>query len=139
MTLEQTVTLIEQVLTRMDAGFRIPLFDEWSVYQVTQGIDRILYYSGARSETLQSQFARDIHPLADELRAGQYAPGHFYFSHEGAGALYDAFMCIGKGIYAVFNNTEKSMAEITADPLWKGVQHHFVDLGEQFRIDPLTL
>ncbi|MBT3374933.1 MAG: hypothetical protein HN742_12885 [Lentisphaerae bacterium] len=138
MTLEQAVALIDQVMTRMDAGFRIPLFDEWSVYQVTPGIDRILHYSGARSETLRSQFARDIHPLADELRAGQYEPGHFYFSHEGAGALYDSFMCIGKGVYAVFNNTDKSMAEITADPLWKGVQHHFVDLGETFRTDPLT-
>lgn len=139
MTVEQAITLIEHVMSRMDTGFRMPLFDEWSIYQVTRDADRILHYSGARSETLQSQFIRDIQPLADELRAGEYAPGHFYFSHEGAGALYDAFICIGPGVYAVFNNTDKSMTEITADPLWKKVQHHFVDLGERFRTKPLTL
>ena len=138
MKLERAVALLERTMKVMDKGFRMPLFDEWCICEAAGELGRILHYSGPRSEILQRQILRDIQPLAAELQAGQYDPGHFYFSHEGEGALYDAFMCIGVGLYVVFNNTAKSMIEITADPLWKDVQGHFVDLGGRFRVDPLA-
>ncbi len=139
MVLEKAIALIEQVNARMDRCFRGVLFDEWTICEVSSDMDRILHYAGTRSETLQSQFVRDLHPLMEELRAGRFEPGHFYFSHEGCGALYDACMCLGGRVFAVFNNTDKSMTEITMDPLWKGAQVHFVDLSERFRVDPLTV
>ena len=137
MKLTQAVSQIKQALARMNAGFRMPLFDEWTIFAAGVEGGGILHYSGTRSESLQRQFLRDLEPLLAELHAGQYEPGHFYFTREGHGAQYDAFLCLGRGIYAVFNNTGKTMEEIAADPLWRAVQVHFVDLSARFRVDPL--
>jgi hypothetical protein len=137
MNLAQAVSQIERALARMSTGFRMPLFDEWTIFAAGDEDGGILHYSGTRSESLQQQFRRDLQPLLAELDAGQYEPGHFYFTHEGEGARYDAFLCVGRGVYAVFNHTTKSMVEITADPLWRAVQVHFVDLSARFRVDPL--
>jgi hypothetical protein len=137
MNLKQVISHVDRTLARMNTGFGMPLFDEWILFEAGGSTDRILHYQGPRSESLQRQFLRDLQPLMEELRGGQYDPGHYYFSREGHGAQYDAFICVGQGVYAIVNNTAKSMAEITADPLWRTVQSHFVDLSERLRADPL--
>lgn len=137
MKLDVAVALIARVLERMDRGFGMPLFDEWMILKAGPSIERILSYHGRRTDSLQREFMRDIQPLLEELCAGHYEPGHFYFSQEADGARYDAFMCIGPGVYAILNNTTRSMAEVSADPAWRQVQGLFVDLSARFRVDPL--
>ena len=69
-----------------------------------------LQYAGPRLGTFESELSRDARLLADELREGDYHPGHFYFTKEGEGQAYDAFMAVGPETYLMLNNTTGSMA-----------------------------
>ncbi len=133
----QTIRLITSALVRMQTVGGDPVFDEWILFRWSRREARLLDYAGTRLQTISTDLVRDLAPLADELSAGGYAPGHFFFSREAEGALFDAFIAVGPQTYAVFNNTEKSMDQITQDPAWQVAQVAFVEMSEAFGADPL--
>jgi hypothetical protein len=51
----------------------------------------------------------------------------------------DAYICLGPGVYLFCNNTEKSMKEITGDPLWLTAQGQFLNASQFFAVDPLKI
>ena len=64
--------------------------------------------------------------------------GDFEFAREGTGSQFDAFVCIGDGVYVMCNNLYTTMAEITKDAQWLRAQKPFVELSEYFRSNPVT-
>lgn len=133
----QAAQCIKAGLERMRTVAGDPVFDEWILFRWKRRAAVTLDYAGPRPDSIGRELPRDLAPLADELSRGGYAPGHFFFSREAEGALFDAFMAVGPNTYAVFNNTDKSMDEVTLDPAWKVAQVAFVELSETFRADPL--
>jgi hypothetical protein len=137
MNLHEATTLVSATLEKMRYGDGTPIFDEWFILSVAGARVDIVHYSGLRGAEIPRELRRTIEPLAEELAREDYQPGHFYFSREGDGALCDAFMTAGPRTHVVFNSVEKSMDEITADPIWADVQVHFVELSECLRANPL--
>ena len=114
-----------------------PFFNEWMIIATNQEPVALLHYSGRRKKKHKKNIATDMRMLADEIDSGKYSIGHYYFSPNAEGTLYDAFIVIGPNKYAIFNNTELSMPVIAVDPFWIKNQVHFVDLSEKFQADPL--
>jgi hypothetical protein len=137
MTTQQAITYITSALSRMRHAFSKPVFDEWVIFRLEQPIPDIVHYNGPRAEEFEPAFKRDTKLLMKELRQEHYATGHFYFARDAEGDLYDAFLVLGPSTYAVFNNTDATMSDITRDPLWADAQIHFVELSERFVTSPL--
>ncbi len=139
MTLEKAIATIEDHLGRMDALYGKPVFNEWAVVAVFDRKGLILHYVGSRREDLQQTFAEDIrHFKAEMLSGGQYI-GHFDFSPDASGQMYDAYVVLGEGCFLICNNTLQSMAGITKDPRWLLAQAPFAELSDVFRSTPLVV
>lgn len=137
MTTEEASTRINSALTRMRRAFSRHVFDEWVLFRLEQTVPEIVHYHGPREADFEPAFRRDTRMLMQELRREHYATGHFYFARDAEGDLYDAFLVLGPSSYAVFNNTEATMTDITRDPLWASAQVHFVELSECFVASPV--
>ncbi len=136
MTQEEAVKLIDSTLTKMQLAFGKPVFDEWMLFSLGLPRATILYYSGPREETFVDEFHRDVHLISEELGQEDYQPGHFYFSRDAVGSRYDCFMAAGSDTYVIFNNTELTMSDISAEPVWTQVQVFFAELSERLLANP---
>lgn len=132
MTLEEAQKIIRRYLARLNKTYTREVFDEYSIVSFKGGSGEILFYSGGREDDFRKEFADDMVPLRKEILSDQPEHGDFGFTREGAGTYFDAFVCLGPDVYAIFNNTLKSMEEITKDPLWLLAQGDFVELSQRF-------
>jgi hypothetical protein len=114
------------------------VFDEWAVVSLLPERSLLLDYAGPRREEFAASFHRDLAALRQSLLKGSHHFGDFDFAREGRGSQFDAFMCIGDGVYLMCNNLYTSMAEITRDERWLLAQKSFVELSESFRSNPVT-
>jgi hypothetical protein len=138
MNLADARIAVTAALSRMNALYQKPLFDEWVLVKVARGEGAILSYEGPRADSYQRRFKTDIAPLQVEIVGRKMAVGDFEFAPNAHGALYDAFLRLGPAAYLFCNHTSKSMTEIRQDPLWLEAQKPFVALGTKFREDPLV-
>jgi hypothetical protein len=138
MTLDHAKKLIQTCADQMKAQYQKPVFDEWAIVSMAEQKGRMLSYSGPRKEGFKENFVDDAGALRAGLMADQYQVGDFEFARHGTGTGFESFMVVGKGIYLICNNTDKTMDVISKDPLWIGAQVPFVELSEKFRADPLV-
>lgn len=140
MDLTKAIDAIDNHLCRLDNTYGRPVFDEWAI--VTSDGKMVLHYNGQREERFAMDFADEMQALRAELvadRADHFSGGEFGFTRKGAGTAFDAYICLGPGVFVVCNNTLKSMEEVTADPNWLRAQGTFVDLSQRFAVAPLAL
>ncbi|MGF1451439.1 MAG: hypothetical protein ACFB21_05135 [Opitutales bacterium] len=140
MDLPKAIATIDAHLCRLDNAYGRPVFDEWAI--VTTDGRIVLHYKGQREERFALDFADEMRALRAELQADgaeTFSGGEFGFTREGTGTAFDAYICLGPGIFVVCNHTQKSMAELTADPNWVRAQGTFVDLSQVFAVQPLHL
>ena len=130
---------IETHLSRMQAAYRQPLFDEWAVLGVASGSGSVLAYVGPRPDAFKRNVPNDAEPLQAGTRGKPLADGDIEFVADAKGTQYDAFMKLGATSYLVLNHTGKTLAEIRSDPKWLGAQSILFELSEKFRADPLEL
>lgn len=139
MNLEQAISVIETYMSAMDAAYGDEVFDETILVLFREGIPSILNYRGPREVTVSPEFFDDLRGLTADLKNRVYGPGDFEFTREGVGEAFDAFLVLGLRSCLLCNNTVHSTTEITANPAWRKAQRAFVDLGDCFRVDPLSL
>ena len=137
MNLADARSAIIPALGRMNALFNKPLFDEWVLVKLATEQGVILSYSGPRAETYQRRFKDDLVPLRAELDQQHLSVGDFAFVQDATGTRFDACLRLGPASYLFCNHTDKSMADIRQDPLWRDAQKPFAQLSELFRNDPL--
>ena len=137
MNLDTARSTVIAAISRMNALYNKPVFDEWVLVKLASEQGAILAYSGPRADSYQKKFKEDIRLLRDELESRHMAVGDFAFVADGDGTNYDACIRLGKGAYLFCNHTGKSMAEIRQDPLWREAQVPFVQLSQLFARDPL--
>ncbi len=131
--------MIAACAEQMNARYRKPVFDEWAVIALKDKKGALLVYTGPRKKGFQKNFLTDVGALRDGLLNQEYNVGDFEFARHGVGLAFESFMVLGKGIYLICNNTVQSMDGITKDPLWLGAQVPFVELSDEFRVDPVDL
>ncbi|MDF7825073.1 hypothetical protein P4B35_13705 [Pontiellaceae bacterium B12227] len=129
---------IETALTNLATAFGEPVFDEWALVEKSSNGWKLVEYGGSRKEAFLADFGKDIAALRETLDPDDIQIGDFAFSHEGFGSGFDAHMCVGSNKLILFNNTDKSTGEITANPRWTNAQVHFSNLLEAFIADPLS-
>jgi hypothetical protein len=139
MRLDRTNELLKTCAEQMNARYKGVVFDEWAIVSLADGKGRLLSYLGPRKQVFQKSFLADVGAFQEGLIHVDYAVGDFEFAREGAGAVFAAFMVVGRGLYLVCNNTVQRMDAITQAPLWLGAQVPFVDLSEMFRANPLAV
>ena len=137
MNLDTARSAVIAALARMNTLYNKPVFDEWVLVKLASEQGAILAYGGPRGESYQRKFKDDIVPLRAELDQRHLAVGDFAFVVDAVGTRFDACIRLGSAAYLFCNHTEKSMAEIRQDPLWREAQGPFVKLSEMFRSDPL--
>lgn len=115
------------------------VFDEWAIVEKSENGWKLIEYGGHRKEEFLAGFNTDIAALRETLNPNQLNVGEFAFSHEGYGSGFDAHICAGNNLLVLFNNTQKSTGEITANPKWTSAQIHFSELLEAFIADPLSM
>jgi hypothetical protein len=137
MNLDTARSAVIAALARMNSLYNKPVFDEWVLVKLAAEQGAILAYTGPRAEGYQRKFKDDIVPLRAELDERHLGVGDFAFVTDAGGTRFDACIRLGQAAYLFCNNTEKSMAQIRSDPLWREAQAPFVELSERFRTDPL--
>jgi hypothetical protein len=138
MDLESAIDRTVKTLGQMNRAYRRVVFDEWAIVALHADRDEILSYDGPRRETIADALPGDLHHLREALAEGDHLPGQFEFARAAAGATADAFLALGSCIYLICNNTQLTMGQIAADPLWKAAQGYFVDLTERVAQDPIV-
>lgn len=138
MTLDQAIPRLRDCARKMNELYNRIVFDEWAIVSLLPDRSRLLDYAGPRREEFAGSFNRDLAALRSSLLKGRHNFGDFEFAREGSGSQFDAFMCIGDGVYLMCNNLYTSMAEITKDERWLSAQAPFVELSEKFRSSPVT-
>lgn len=138
MNLDHAITSVRSSARRMNELYGRTVFDEWAIVSLLPNQGRVLDYSGPRREEFAGSFRNDLATLRSALLQGQHHFGDYEFARLGVGSKFDAFMCIGDGVYLICNNLYTTMEEITKDPRWLGAQLPFVELSESFRSDPVT-
>lgn len=138
MNTHHTIEQIESTLAKMQATLGEVVFDEWFLVKWSPEGWEVLYYNGPRTFTYHEAFKADMAALRETLSTDM-PPGDFAFSHEGYGSGFDAHICVGNQLFALFNNTHKNTGEITQNPKWTSAQVHFIGLSESFMVNPLTL
>jgi hypothetical protein len=128
---------IATALTRMNAAYGQPVFDEWAVLGLG-GNKGVLAYAGPRPERFRREMPDDAAPLRAEAAGHPGGVGDIVFALEAGGTRYDAFVRLGDTSYLVCNHTGKTIAEIRANPGWLKAQAVLFELGEKFRTDPLA-
>ncbi len=140
MKFEHALTLIDEYLCRLDNAYGRPVFDEWAV--VTEDGRGVWHYCGQRESHFGLTLSDDLVKLRAVLAADRvetYTGGEFGFARDGDGLAFDAYICLGEGLFLVCNHTSKSMAAITADPNWKRAQGVFFDLSQRFAGRPVAV
>lgn len=137
MKLRQAIKEIKKAMKGMQLQSRESVFDEWLILAKNAQWFDVLHHSKSGFLKKNDEIDFDIQLLAGELNKSSYTTGEYFFSMEAPGSLYDAFMVAGPDRYIIFNNTIKSMSDISADPLWVNCQTRFVELSELFRRDCL--
>ena len=137
MNLDAARSAVIPALGRMTSLYNKPVFDEWILVKLAAEQGAILAYSGPRAESYQRKFKDDLVPLRAELEQQHLGVGDFAFVQDATGTRFDACLRLGPAGYLFCNHTEKSMADIRQDPLWREAQKPFVQLSEKFRSDPL--
>jgi hypothetical protein len=122
----------------MNELYEKAVFDELAVVAVVQHKVFLLRYTGHRLEDFQKHFLEDTKELRDQLRANKYNIGDFEFARHGHGTKAEAFVVVGDEIYLICNHTQRSMTQISQDPLWLSAQVPFVEMSDRFRSDPLV-
>lgn len=138
MTLDQAIPRLRDCARRMNEVFGRTVFDEWAIVSLLPEHSRLLDYSGPRREEFTKKFNSDLASLRQSLLAGRHNFGDFEFAREGKGTQFDAFICMGEGLYVMCNNLYTTIAEITKDAHWLTAQVPFVELSEKFRSSPVT-
>jgi len=130
-------SLIESTMKRMNALYSATVFDEWVVIRAgpPATLER---YAGSRPDEFRRNFARDIVPLEREAADRSHEVGDFDFARAATGTQFDAVLKLGEGSYLLCNNTQASMEQIRANPLWLKAQVPFVELSDKFRAKPLV-
>ncbi|WP_269522481.1 hypothetical protein [Coraliomargarita parva] len=140
MNLETAIARVKKSFDKMNAAYGRKVFDEIAIVGLAGHSLKLHYYDGPRQSDFLTDFADDSVSLRKELTADQAGlGGEFSFTREGEGAGIDAYICLGPDVYLFCNNTEKSMEEVTADPLWLNAQGQFLTASQFFTVDPLEL
>ena len=129
---------ITSALSRMNALYQKPVFDEWILFKLSSEQNVILGYEGPRAESYQQKFREDIIPLSAELNQRQLAVGDFAFAQDAKGTGFDACIRLGPASYLFCNNTAMSMEDVRKSPFWLSAQKPFADLSGKFHADPLV-
>ncbi len=138
MNIETAAARIESDLKNLETVIGETVFDEWAIVEKTDEGWKLAAYGGSRRSAFVEDFSKDVAALKETLDPENIQIGDFAFSHEGYGSGYDAHICAGTNKLVLFNNTEKSTDEITANPKWTAAQVHFNNLLEAFIADPLV-
>ncbi len=138
MTLDQAIPRLRDCARKMNEIYGRTIFDEWAVVSLMPECSRLLDYSGPRKDEFAGKFSRDLAELRQSLLKGRHHFGDFEFTREGKGSQFDAFICVGDGVYVMCNNLYTTMAEISKDAKWLDAQVPFVELSEKFRSSPVT-
>jgi len=138
MNLENARTAVIAALGRMNTIYQSPVFNEWVLIKLGSEQGVILAYQGQRAESYKRVFLRDVAPLRMELGQERLEIGNFVFVGAAHGTRFDACIRLGATSYLFCNNTEKSMIDIRANPLWLVAQKPFVELSQMFGTDPLV-
>lgn len=138
MDISTAAATIENTVKKMNLATGETVFDEWAIVTKTATGWRICHYHGPREQAFLAKFKQDIAALKGTLKPNDLHIGDFAFSHEGYGSGFDAHICAGEDLLILFNNTEKSTGEITANPKWTEAQVHFGNLLEGFIADPVV-
>jgi hypothetical protein len=136
--LNEAISQVRDCSMRMDAAYGRTVFDEWAIVSLLPHQGRVLDYKGPRHEKFASSFSEDLAKLRQSLVSQSHDFGQFEFARNGEGSQFDAFMCIGEGVYLMCNNLFASMEDITRDEKWYRAQVPFVEMSEQFRSNPVT-
>ena len=112
------------------------VFDEWALVEINSGKWKVIAYQSPRREAFRANFKTDVSSLKT-LEPDHTQIGEFALTNKGHGTKFDAYLCTGDHIFALFNNTTKTADEITSDPSWDRVQGHFEKLQHQFILDPV--
>jgi len=129
---------IASALINMETVLGESAFNEWAlVAKAPQGW-KLMEYNGTRKENFLEEFNGDMAALKNTLDPSNTYIGDSAFSHEGHGSGFDAHMCVGDGLFLLFNNTTKSTSEITSNPKWTSAQVYFAELLEDFIADPVS-
>ena len=137
MTLADARPAIVQALGRMNAAYAAPVFNEWVLVTMRPEGGAIVAYEGPRAANYKQQFARDLHSMWRELAEQKLGVGDFVFATAAEGTHYDACLRVGETSYLFCNDTDRTMEEIRATPLWIAAQKHWVELSEKFAVNPL--
>jgi hypothetical protein len=138
MTLSKTLASVRHCSASMNARYGKTVFDEWAIVSLQRGKERIVAYDGPRKEDFQKNFVNDLGALRAEVLTTEHEPGYFDFARNGVGTSFEAFVCAGKELYLICNNTQVTMNEIAKDARWLDAQKAFAELTEQFRDEPLA-
>lgn len=140
MELDAAIRRIQKSFQKMNATYGRAVFDEIAVVGLEGARLKLYYYEGPRESRFMDSFADDSTALRRELTADQSGlGGEFGFIREGRGAEIDAYICLGPDIYLFCNNTQRTVHEITADPLWLNAQNEFLNGSQYFARDPLSV
>lgn len=139
MLLTDALALLHASSARISEAYGEPVFDELVIVRFDRGRGEIVHYQGPRPEAFVRTFARDAVPLGAEAAGKHYAAGDFEFAREATGTAYDALVALAPQVFLLANHTQRTMAEIRANPLWLRAQVPFVAFCERFRADPLAL
>jgi len=136
--LNNAINQVRHCSSQMDAAYGRTVFDEWAIVSLLPKQGRVLDYKGPRHEQFASSFSDDLAQLRQSLVSQTHEFGQFEFARDGAGSQFDAFMCIGDGVYLMCNNLFATMDDITRDEKWFRAQVPFVEMSEGFRSNPVT-
>lgn len=139
MTIHEVVTAIRLCLSDLNKAYGGEVFDEFSIVSLNKNLGEVLFYFGAREQLFLKTFNDDMLLLRKEILKDQPESGDFGFTREGAGSYYDAFICIAPNLYIIFNNTLKSMDEITENTRWLAAQSSFLKLSQLFSANTVTI
>jgi len=136
----EAVERIERALSEMADVLGEAVFDEWTLVKRLSKGWHVLNYVGAREEAFKMEFATDIAAMKETvLDLSKTYIGDSGFSYEGHGSGFDAYICVGDGLFLFLNNVQKSTSEITSSPKWKQAQIHYATLLEAFAADALVM
>ena len=138
MNLTEAIASVRTSARRMNDLYGRTVWGEWAVYSLRPKQCRVLDYSAPRKHEFAGNSKKDLATLRNALLGGRHQFGDFEFARRGTGSEFDAFMCIGDGVYLTCNNLYTTMEEITKDKKWLGAQVPFVELSETFRSSPVT-
>lgn len=142
MKLRQATNLILESVTKMNAIFKEPVFDEFSIVQFVDDTHYLCWYKGNRRQEYIRKFKEDTARLKKASRSrltNNYEIGDYEFVSDATGFEAESFLVIGEMLFLILTNTRYSMLEIEQNPLWLKAQVPFVEMADRFATDPLVL